>query len=110
MILSVVNFDFGLLFVITFVKAKAKLPGGRLIGVTTIGEPSLGRPKGGRNLLIGVAVLITGRLILAAFGVRLYRGYYAAVRRYNFFSEWTNNILRTSAAKSGIWRRQYPHE
>ena len=52
-----VNFDFGPLSVITWLcEHKTKLRDGRLIGVTTIGEPSSGRPKGGRGRLIGVAV------------------------------------------------------
>ena len=56
-VLSVVIFDFGPLSVITWLcEHKAKLRDGRLIGVTTIGEPSSGRPKGGRGRLIGVAV------------------------------------------------------
>ena len=83
--LSVVNFDFGLF---TFVKANQV-------------QTTWWSLNWGRDLLIGVAVLITGRLIGGRLiGVRLNRGYYAAVRRYNFFSEWTNN--KTSAAKSGI--------
>ena len=59
MFLSVVTFYFGLLSVVTFFKTKPNcvyfFGGGRLIGVKTIGEPSLGRPKGDRGRLIEVA-------------------------------------------------------
>ena len=60
MFLSVVTFVFVLLSVISFVKTRPNyvhlILGGRLIGVTTIEEPSPERPKGGHGCLIGVAV------------------------------------------------------
>ena len=41
-------------------KLRALNSRGRLIGVTTIEEPSPGRPKGGRGRLIGVARRLAG--------------------------------------------------